>query len=324
MQLVSVSILTYNSALFIEETLESVYNQTYANIELIVSDDCSKDNTVALITKWCEQERVKKRFTDVKIITVPKNTGISANYNRALNAVTGQWIKFCSGDDALRETCLEKNMAYVIKNSEVKVLFSYCRMYVDYFTEDCFLRLNPGRFPSKIINESIDAAGQYKLLLVSNKIPFTPSVFINTTIHKKFGIIRDDLLFSEDYQLWLGFTKNNIKLHFMEEETMNYRVHDESVSKQKTDYIVNPIYFKTEPSIKALSYPNLPWDLRCAKIYYWYVCHLFKIDFLNKKNKFTLFLFYFITKLINPFHYIIYFKSRYLTQYKNNLFYKYD
>ena len=72
--LVSVPVLTYNAAEFVEDTLESIFNQTYQNIELIISDDCSKDTTVALVENWCSQPRVKKRFVEIKIITVPKNT----------------------------------------------------------------------------------------------------------------------------------------------------------------------------------------------------------------------------------------------------------
>ena len=77
-KLVSVPVLTYNAESFIEETLESIFNQTYQTIELIISDDCSKDNTVQIVEKWCAQPRVIARFTDIKIITVPKNTGIPA------------------------------------------------------------------------------------------------------------------------------------------------------------------------------------------------------------------------------------------------------
>ncbi|MFY7734922.1 MAG: glycosyltransferase, partial [Bacteroidia bacterium] len=49
-KLVSVPVVTYNAAEFVLETLESIFNQTYQNIELIVSDDCSKDNTVEIVT----------------------------------------------------------------------------------------------------------------------------------------------------------------------------------------------------------------------------------------------------------------------------------
>jgi alpha-1,3-rhamnosyltransferase len=115
--LVSVPVVTYNAASFVEETLESIFNQTYGNIELVISDDCSKDNTIEIVQKWCEEERVKERFTAIKIVTVPKNTGVSANCNRAISASKGEWIKFIAGDDILLPTCIEDNLNFVRENT---------------------------------------------------------------------------------------------------------------------------------------------------------------------------------------------------------------
>ena len=50
--LVSIVVITYNSSKYVLDTLQSVYNQTYKNLELIISDDCSSDNTVAIVEKW--------------------------------------------------------------------------------------------------------------------------------------------------------------------------------------------------------------------------------------------------------------------------------
>ena len=107
--------MTYNAAEFVLETLESVFHQTHPIIELIISDDCSKDNTVELVEQWCSQQRVKERFTDIKIITVPKNTGIPANFNRCIKASTGEWLKLISGDDAFMPNCIEDNLIHVAK-----------------------------------------------------------------------------------------------------------------------------------------------------------------------------------------------------------------
>ena len=82
--LVSVPVVTYNSANTILETLESIKAQTYPNIELIISDDCSTDNTIELCLEWLEL--YKERFTRTEVLTVEKNTGVSANVNRCWNA----------------------------------------------------------------------------------------------------------------------------------------------------------------------------------------------------------------------------------------------
>ena len=66
--LVSVILVTYNSAKFVTETLESIKEQSYDNIELIITDDCSFDGTVEVCNNWIEKN--KTRFVKTNIITV--------------------------------------------------------------------------------------------------------------------------------------------------------------------------------------------------------------------------------------------------------------
>ena len=69
--LVSVTVITYNSSKTVLETLDSIKAQTYQNLELIVSDDCSTDDTVELCRNWIEQN--KERFVRTELLTVEKN-----------------------------------------------------------------------------------------------------------------------------------------------------------------------------------------------------------------------------------------------------------
>jgi glycosyltransferase involved in cell wall biosynthesis len=90
--LVSVIIVTYNSSEFIIETLESVKEQSYKIIELIITDDASTDNTVLKCEQWLSEN--KSHFLSTKLITIDKNSGIVANRNRGLSAASGEWVKF--------------------------------------------------------------------------------------------------------------------------------------------------------------------------------------------------------------------------------------
>ena len=101
--LVSIIVITYNSSKYVLETLESAKAQTYQNIELIVSDDCSTDNTVEICHNWIEQN--KERFVRTELITVEKNTGIAPNCNRGVKAAKGEWVKLIAGDDVLHQNC---------------------------------------------------------------------------------------------------------------------------------------------------------------------------------------------------------------------------
>lgn len=94
--LVSVVLITYNSSKYVLDTLESVKNQTWDNIELIISDDGSTDNTTAICSNWLSENQ--NRFYNALLITVDENTGIPSNCNRGLRATKGEWLKTISGD----------------------------------------------------------------------------------------------------------------------------------------------------------------------------------------------------------------------------------
>lgn len=103
--LISVIVATYNCEHFIEDALNSVLNQTYKNIELIITDDCSTDNSVQVATNWIEKN--KNRFYRTIQTNTSKNSGVTVNYNTGLHEAKGEWIKCLDGDDILPEDAVE-------------------------------------------------------------------------------------------------------------------------------------------------------------------------------------------------------------------------
>lgn len=101
--LVSVIVPTHDHERFVGETLDSVFAQTYPDLQVIVSDDASGDGTVAL---------VRERYGDrVDLVTSDVNTGISGNFNRALGAVRGELVAWLDGDDLMRPDRIERQVA---------------------------------------------------------------------------------------------------------------------------------------------------------------------------------------------------------------------
>ncbi len=316
--LVAIIVITYNSAKYIVDTLESARNQVYKNIELIVSDDCSTDNTAEICREWLSKN--KDRFVRTKRITVEKNTGIAANFKRGFHGSSSNWIKFCAGDDALLPNCIEDNINHVLKNPDIKVLYSYNKVYRNEFKEENFLYLSPGSFPINIINAKISANEQYKLLLMGDRVPFTPSAFLNRQALIDAGLPDEDL-FSEDYQLKLKLTKSGSKLNFMEKETVLYRQSAQAINNRIEKTIVVPHFFKTENFRKRYIYPNIPIDIFLSHKYSWIVNQIFRIKFFNKNNNVNKSIYYILNVILNPFKYITYIKSHYILKYKNDKLY---
>lgn len=119
--LVSVCIPAYNNAAYIKETIDSVLNQTYQNIELIICDDKSKDDTVAVIESIGDSR--------IKLYKNEQNLGMSGNWNRCLSLCTGEFIKLICADDMLAPECLEKEVGALLENPKAVLAESDTKLF---------------------------------------------------------------------------------------------------------------------------------------------------------------------------------------------------
>ena len=225
--LVTILLITYNSDQYVLETLESIKTQNYSNIELIISDDCSKDTTISICEKWLEKN--KTVFKNAEIITVVENTGIPKNCNRGLYKASGDWIKIIAGDDTLKKDCISSNVEFIVSNPNAKFIDSKCDVFANFLIDQNFLGSEPR--PKRAINFEMDNKEQYKKLLKLNFV-WTPSMFINKDVLIKLGGFDTEFRLFEDLPVWLKATSNGYKIHFLDKPTVNYRIHDNSVSKK--------------------------------------------------------------------------------------------
>ena len=316
---VSIIVATYNSSQFVIETLESTKTQTWENIELIISDDCSTDNTVELCSNWLAVN--KNRFTKTIMITVPVNTGVSANCNRSINAAQSDWIKFIAGDDILLPNCLAANMKFIAENPQAKAIFSEVLLYKNDFSQENFLHIIPAIFPMNIMNPDFTAMEQHQLLLLSDRITFTPSVFLNRHALLAAGGYDETNRLIEDYPMWLKLTKAGNKLYFFKTPTVGYRRHQGAASNVSEYGLFKPIFLKSAAIRKKEVYPYLPWDIVCSEKHILWVSKIFQSAGINKKTSFYAYLYKMSSIYLNPFRYIIYFKKKVLKLGSTNIFY---
>ena len=233
--LISVGVIAYNSSEYILDVLESVKAQTYQNIELIVSDDKSTDNTVEIAKEWVSKNR--DRFVRTEVIVPEKNTGTSGNYNRALFASKGEWIKFIDADDILFSNCLEDNVEFVNNHPEAKVIFSD----ILYF-EDAKAPSNR-HFVSKKEKEffTMNAHDQLMIVLKKNHIPPSSS-FIQTDLLKE-NPYQEEYKLMEDSPKWIDLLNKECRFHYFDKVTTGYR-ECISVTRNKT-FFYSPLFVES-------------------------------------------------------------------------------
>ena len=104
--LVSVIMPCFNMAGFIDRAIQSIFNQTYDNIELICVDDGSTDNTSEIIDKYCQQFNIK--------LIRQTNQGVLKARRTAIDAAGGEYIVLCDADDTIEETAIEKSVSIIL------------------------------------------------------------------------------------------------------------------------------------------------------------------------------------------------------------------
>ncbi len=221
--LVTVCIVTYNSSEFIVEALDSVFDQSYQNIELIVSDDYSKDNTVEVCQTWMATHF--QRFVHAEVITVEKNTGVSANCNRGIRKGTGDFIKLFAGDDKLLPNCIEDNVSYMLKHKDADLLFSDMKVF------------GQGQAGTNIISPAVFfhhfTKKQFKLWnLVYSCLP-APACFMRREVYNRLGGFDETIAFMEDKPFWVKAIWAGCSLQYTNVTTVQYRVNPNALSQTR-------------------------------------------------------------------------------------------
>ncbi len=285
--LVSIVVITYNSSKFIGETLNSIKLQTYNNIELIITDDGSDDNTIEICKDWLDIH--KDKFYNTKIITVTQNTGIPANCNRGISEAKGEWIKLIAGDDTFKTNAIDEFVRFVENKNDCYLVHSNVDMYQDIICDENQLIKEKN---IQLITESLSSISQFSILSFENFI-FAPTVFINKKIIESVGLFDETIKNCEDWPYWLNCTANGFKFYYINKSLINYRIHGRSIfngSKNKdkifskfiyTEYLIYKKYIKYKSSFTK----NLFW------VYNYQIKKLYFNTFLNNKTKLNIFIY---------------------------------
>lgn len=235
--LVTIAVITYNSAEFVVETLESVKRQTYQNIELVVSDDGSKDDSVAVCKDWIEHNG--SRFVRTELIA-GENIGVAGNSNRALSAAHGEWFKDLAGDDILPDDAVEKHMRYIEAHPNVEFFFGKEIYFYGDFKDANF---KPQRMPFRYVffGDRVTARRQFRLL---TRLFFgAPTAsFGKASAIREVGGYNEAIPMAEDGPLYIALAKAGKRLGFMDEYSVYKRIHSQSRSHVSDPDAIIPVY----------------------------------------------------------------------------------
>ena len=243
--LISVVIPAYNASSFLEIAVESVISQTYKNIEIIIVDDGSKDNT------FDKAQTLSEKYKNVKAIT-QTNSKQGIARNNGINNSNGAYVAFLDADDEWLPNKIEIQLNYLLAY-EADMVFSDGYLFITDKKIALAEIYKTTESPIEIAASKgiISGDNGIKLLHIKNRIP-TSSVLC-----KKSAIVNADLFTTnpelqncEDYLLWFNLVKQGCKLIGIPDKLLLYRVHPNS----STNGIKNIMF----PLIKSIYEMGLP------------------------------------------------------------------
>ena len=245
--LVSVIMPSWNTGKYIAESIQSVLNQTYNDLELIIVDDCSTDNT----------DEIVRSFNDSRIIYLKneKNSGAALTRNRAIREANGEWIAFLDSDDLWQPEKLEHQLKFMKENNYI---FSYHE----------YVKIDENSNPLNIYVSGPDIVTKRKMYNYGY-----PGCLTFMYSAKAMGLIQiKDIKKNNDYAILLKLCKK-ADCYLLKENLAQYRIRKKSISHDKL-------------SKKLKSHYDLfhYCDERPAMVAFWYACWNMVYGVLKKRK----------------------------------------
>lgn len=223
--LVSIGIPIYNTATYVQHTLDSIKKQTYSNIEIIVVDDGSTDDSGKQVENWSKENNVS-----IKLITNKENVGLTQTCKIILDNAKGKYLQKVDADDILLDTKIEKHVQLLeMLGEQTALVYSKVKLIDEngnLLEQDYFDRLG---------YDEKKSGDTYFDLLNINFIP-NPSVLSRTAAIKEVGGYDTNLLF-EDWDLWLRLARK-YKFYYDNTVTCYYRIHKHSMMSDNTKVVI--------------------------------------------------------------------------------------
>lgn len=218
--LVSVVILVYNSEHYLRECLDSVMAQTYPNLEVLIMDDASTDNSPAIVTSYGER---------VKYYRQEKNRGSFGNMNDGIALANGEFIAVYHADDVYESEIVERGVAALRRFPDAGAVFCL----------DTFINISGFPYGKLTLPQEVSGGKPLDypvimnaLLTYKNIFLVCPTCMVRSKTYREVGLYHD-VAFRDasDLEMWLRIARN-FPLVILEEYLHRYRHGHENVSKR--------------------------------------------------------------------------------------------
>ncbi len=217
MKLFTIILTNYNQEKYIYEAINSIALQEYNNIELIITDDCSKYFPLDDIKKYINKK--SHNIKELNFIINEENIGTVKTINKALNMAHGEYVIIFAADDALYDKNVLNNLALELQNNDIITSQAYM----------CSNKLKVDELAYKFVNE--DNMGFFNKLsskkqfyYIANECPFVSgATAYNKKVFDNVGYFDEEYKLVEDWPFWLKLTSHGEKIRFINNVSLLHR-----------------------------------------------------------------------------------------------------
>lgn len=217
MPAISAIMSVYNAEKYISQAIDSILNQSFKDFEFIIIEDCSTDNSLAILNSYAEKD------SRIKIIQKQENKrmkGFIENLNIGLNEAQGKYIARMDADDIAHPLRFEKQYQYLETNPDIFMVGSA----VNFIDEN-------NHFIKKL--EALEHHTE-----IIKQMPKTVTMYHPVIMFRNHSNIRyRNLYYCEDYDLYLRLINEGKKFHNFTESLLDYRILNTSISRKDNKFL---------------------------------------------------------------------------------------
>lgn len=211
MPTVSVVMPVYNGARFLRQAIESVLGQTFSDLEFLIVDDGSTDDTRGIVQSYRDKR--------IRLLVNDRNLGITESLNKGITAASGKFVGRMDADDVAREDRFEKQIEFLERNPTVALVGANCILI-----DGSGIEVGRENYPDS-------TRGIMRRIFIHN--PFAhSSVTIRSDIIARCGMYDQRFLHNEDYDLWLRIASGH-EVRNLEDFLILRRVHEANLTVEK-------------------------------------------------------------------------------------------
>ncbi|WP_066021814.1 MULTISPECIES: glycosyltransferase family 2 protein [Clostridium] len=217
-EIVSIIVLTYNNLKYLDECLSSIFMQNYDSMELIISDDCSKQFNYKYIKDYIDNKK-SVNIVNYKIIHNTKNLGTVKNFNNAIKNSNGKYIIPLAIDDCFYNENVIKSIVEFFTNNDILILSGYRIMYNKAINAK--VKILPTKKQIEMLRGDNDKL--YRILCKQNFISGSSTAY-SRKFFDKYGLFDEAYILLEDYPKYMQILRKGEKIGFIDLPIIKYRV----------------------------------------------------------------------------------------------------